>query len=122
MFGFPDETKFSITPEIILEGDTVTLMCENEVLSSNVSWQHVETGFDIQNSSRFSVYTYVLNNMTSVSRLTIYNITQDDAGGLPSSNQGEERSEGLRENQTVVVCVGSLFLFKKKSPGSTFQN
>ncbi|XP_024622039.1 adhesion G protein-coupled receptor F5 isoform X5 [Neophocaena asiaeorientalis asiaeorientalis] len=77
---YSNETKFSITPEIILEGDTVTLMCENEVLSSNVSWQHVETGFDIQNSSRFSVYTYVLNNMTSVSRLTIYNITQDDAG------------------------------------------
>ncbi|XP_060164117.1 adhesion G protein-coupled receptor F5 isoform X2 [Globicephala melas] len=77
---YSNETKFSITPEIIFEGDTVTLMCENEVLSSNVSWQHVETGFDIQNSSRFSVYTYVLNNMTSVSRLTIYNITQDDAG------------------------------------------
>ncbi|KAB0397843.1 hypothetical protein E2I00_004471 [Balaenoptera physalus] len=77
---YSNETKFSITPEIILEGDTVTLMCENEVLSSNVSWQHVETGFDIQNSSRFSIYTYVLNNMTSVSRLTIYNITQDDAG------------------------------------------
>ncbi|XP_057411436.1 adhesion G protein-coupled receptor F5 isoform X5 [Balaenoptera acutorostrata] len=77
---YSNETKFSITPEIILEGDTVTLMCENEVLSSNVSWQHVETGFDVQNSSRFSVYTYVLNNMTSVSRLTIYNITQDDAG------------------------------------------
>eukprot|EP00069_Balaena_mysticetus_P000030 bmy_00009T0 len=77
---YSNETKLSITPEIILEGDTVTLMCENEVLSSNVSWQHVETGFDIQNSSRFSIYTYVLNNMTSVSRLTIYNITQDDAG------------------------------------------
>ncbi|XP_026983251.1 adhesion G protein-coupled receptor F5 isoform X4 [Sagmatias obliquidens] len=77
---YSNETKFSITPEIIFEGDTVTLMCENEVLSSNVSWQHVETGFDIQNSSRFSIYTYVLNNMTSVSRLTIYNITQDDAG------------------------------------------
>ncbi|XP_073666742.1 adhesion G protein-coupled receptor F5 isoform X4 [Tursiops truncatus] len=77
---YSNETKFSITPEIIFEGDTVTLMCENEVLSSNVSWQHVDTGFDIQNSSRFSIYTYVLNNMTSVSRLTIYNITQDDAG------------------------------------------
>ncbi|XP_059965556.1 adhesion G protein-coupled receptor F5 isoform X2 [Mesoplodon densirostris] len=77
---YSNETKFSISPEIILEGDTVTLTCENEVLSSNISWQHVETGFDIQNSSRFSIYTYVLNNMTSVSRLTIYNITQDDAG------------------------------------------
>ncbi|GAB5571584.1 adhesion G protein-coupled receptor F5 isoform X1 [Prionailurus iriomotensis] len=75
-----DETKFTIVPEIIFEGDTVTLMCETEVLSSNVSWHHVERHSDLQNNSRFSVYTFVLNNMTSISRLTIYNITQGDAG------------------------------------------
>ncbi|VFV36588.1 probable g-protein coupled receptor [Lynx pardinus] len=75
-----NETKFTIVPEIIFEGDTVTLMCETEVLSSNVSWHHVERHSDIQNNSRFSVYTFVLNNMTSISRLTIYNITQGDAG------------------------------------------
>ncbi|KAM8778755.1 adhesion G protein-coupled receptor F5 isoform 2-T3 [Rhynchonycteris naso] len=75
-----NETKFSVIPEIIFEGDTVTLTCETEVLSSNVSWHHVERRADIQNSSRFWVYTAVLNNMTSVSRLTMYNITQADAG------------------------------------------
>nr|XP_008261235.1 adhesion G protein-coupled receptor F5 isoform X1 [Oryctolagus cuniculus]XP_008261236.1 adhesion G protein-coupled receptor F5 isoform X1 [Oryctolagus cuniculus] len=75
-----NETKFSVTPEIIFEGDTVILICETDVLSSNVSWHHVERRFDIQNSSRFSVYNTVLNNMTSVSRLTIYNISGDDAG------------------------------------------
>ncbi|XP_012520136.1 PREDICTED: probable G-protein coupled receptor 116 isoform X4 [Propithecus coquereli] len=75
-----NETKFSVIPQVIFEGDTVTLSCENEVLSSNVSWHHVERRFDIQNSSRFSIYTVVLNNMTSVSSLTIYNITQGDAG------------------------------------------
>ncbi|XP_047588752.1 adhesion G protein-coupled receptor F5 isoform X1 [Lutra lutra] len=75
-----NETKFTVIPEIIFEGDTVNLVCENEVLSSNVSWHHVERRFDIQNSSRFLVYTTVLNNMTSISRLTIYNITQGDAG------------------------------------------
>ncbi|XP_008056651.1 adhesion G protein-coupled receptor F5 isoform X1 [Carlito syrichta] len=75
-----NETKISVTPEIIHEGDTVSLVCENEVLSSNVSWHHVEQRFDIQNSSRFSIYTAVLNNMTSVSSLTIYNITSGDAG------------------------------------------
>ena len=92
MFGFPDETKFSITPEIIFEGDTVTLMCENEVFSTNVSWTQVETGFDIQNSTEASIYTSVLNNMTSVSRLIIRNITRGSMGGLPWS-------EGLRKNQ-----------------------
>ncbi|XP_058518258.1 adhesion G protein-coupled receptor F5 isoform X2 [Ochotona princeps] len=75
-----NETKFFVTPEIIFEGDTVRLTCETEVMSSNVSWQHVERRFDIQNSSRFSVYTTVLNNMTSVSHLTIYNISRGDAG------------------------------------------
>ncbi|KAI4561082.1 hypothetical protein MJG53_021139 [Ovis ammon polii x Ovis aries] len=73
---YSNETKFSITPEIIFEGDTVTLMCENEVFSTNVSWMHVETGLDIQNSTEVSIYTSMLNNMTSVSRLIIHNITR----------------------------------------------
>ncbi|XP_027814752.1 adhesion G protein-coupled receptor F5 isoform X2 [Ovis aries] len=73
---YSNETKFSITPEIIFEGDTVTLTCENEVFSTNVSWMHVETGLDIQNSTEVSIYTSMLNNMTSVSRLIIHNITR----------------------------------------------
>ncbi|XP_055981925.1 adhesion G protein-coupled receptor F5 isoform X2 [Sorex fumeus] len=75
-----NETKFSVTPEVIFEGDSVTLMCENDVPSSNVSWHRVEGRMDIQNSSHFSIYTSVLNNLTSVSQLTIYNITRGDAG------------------------------------------
>lgn len=75
------------------------MVCENEVLSSNVSWHHVERRSDIQNSSRFSVYTTVLNNMTSVSRLTIYNITQGEAGGFPSKNRCGERSKELIKKQ-----------------------
>ncbi|KAF3831608.1 hypothetical protein GH733_000420 [Mirounga leonina] len=82
-----NETKFTIIPEIIFEGDTVNLVCENEVLSSNVSWHHVERRSDLQNSSRFSVYSTVLNNVTSISSLTIYNITPGDAGGFPSKNR-----------------------------------
>ncbi|XP_004673605.1 PREDICTED: probable G-protein coupled receptor 116 isoform X2 [Condylura cristata] len=75
-----NETKFSVIPEIIFEGDTVTLVCETEIPSSNVSWHHVQGRSDIQNSSQYEVYTSVLNNMTSVSRLTIYNITKRDEG------------------------------------------
>ncbi|XP_033073278.1 adhesion G protein-coupled receptor F5 isoform X2 [Trachypithecus francoisi] len=75
-----NETKFSVTPEIIFEGDTVSLVCENELLSSNVSWRYEEQQLEIQNSSRFSIYTAVFNNMTSVSKLTIRNITPGDAG------------------------------------------
>ena len=120
-FGFPDETKFTIVPEIIFEGDTVTLMCETEVLSSNVSWHHVERHSDLQNNSRFSVYTFVLNNMTSISRLTIYNITQGDAGGISSNNWCRERNKKLIKKQAVEGVFG-VFLSGKKSPGSTFQN
>uniref|UniRef100_G1P4T3 Adhesion G protein-coupled receptor F5 n=1 Tax=Myotis lucifugus TaxID=59463 RepID=G1P4T3_MYOLU len=75
-----NETRFFVTPEIIFEGDTVTLVCENDVLSSNVSWHHVGRHANIQNGSRFWVYTTVLNNLTSVSRLTVFNITLGDAG------------------------------------------
>ncbi|XP_073938094.1 adhesion G protein-coupled receptor F5 isoform X1 [Castor canadensis] len=79
--GVPsNETKFTIIPEIIFEGDTVTLECENEILSPNVTWYYGENRSDIQNMSRFSIYTSMLNNITSLSRLTIYNFTQDDAG------------------------------------------
>uniref|UniRef100_A0A2I3NHV8 Adhesion G protein-coupled receptor F5 n=1 Tax=Papio anubis TaxID=9555 RepID=A0A2I3NHV8_PAPAN len=75
-----NETKFSVTPEIIFEGDTVSLVCENELLSSNVSWRYEEQQLEIQNSSKFSIYTAVFNNMTSVSKLIIRNITPGDAG------------------------------------------
>ncbi|XP_029426078.1 adhesion G protein-coupled receptor F5 isoform X2 [Nannospalax galili] len=79
--GVPNnETKFTVTPEVIFEGDNVTLECENEIVSYNVSWYYGENRSDIQNSSRFLIYTTVLNNMSSVSRLTIYNFTEHDAG------------------------------------------
>ncbi|XP_073080816.1 adhesion G protein-coupled receptor F5 isoform X2 [Manis javanica] len=75
-----NETKLFAEPKTILEGDTVTVVCENEILSTNVSWYDVKMGSKIQNSSRFSVNTSVLNNMTSVSHLIIYNVTRGDAG------------------------------------------
>ncbi|XP_017360643.1 adhesion G protein-coupled receptor F5 isoform X2 [Cebus imitator] len=74
-----NDIKLSVTPEIIFEGDTVSLVCENDILSSNVSWRYKEQELEIQNSSRFSIYTAIFN-MTSVSKLTIHNITLGDAG------------------------------------------
>ncbi|XP_051853064.1 adhesion G protein-coupled receptor F5 isoform X1 [Antechinus flavipes] len=74
-----NETKFSIDPEIIYEGDKVMMKCENEVQSTNVTWRHLERATEIQNSSGFSIYTY-LNHQVSISILTIYNISLIDAG------------------------------------------
>ncbi|XP_068921915.1 adhesion G protein-coupled receptor F5 isoform X1 [Petaurus breviceps papuanus] len=74
-----NETKFSVVPEVIYEGDTVTLKCENEVQSTNVTWRHFERATDIQNSTGFSIYTY-LSHQVSISILTIHNISLIDAG------------------------------------------
>lgn len=82
-FEFPDETKFTVTPEVIFEGDRVVLECESEILSSNASWYYGEKRSEIQNHGRFSIQTSVLN-MSLVSRLTIYNFTKQDAGELPT--------------------------------------
>lgn len=79
--GTPNnETKFTIIPDVIFEGDNVTLECENEIVSSNTSWYYGEKHSEIPNSDRFSIHTTVLNNMSLVSRLTIYNFTRRDAG------------------------------------------
>ncbi|MEJ1285164.1 adhesion G protein-coupled receptor F5 [Cricetulus griseus] len=75
-----NETKFTVTPEVIFEGDSVILECESEITSSNASWYRGEKRFEVQNGGRFSVHTSVLNNMSLVSRLTIYNFTKQDAG------------------------------------------
>nr|XP_048298681.1 adhesion G protein-coupled receptor F5 isoform X1 [Myodes glareolus]XP_048298682.1 adhesion G protein-coupled receptor F5 isoform X1 [Myodes glareolus]XP_048298683.1 adhesion G protein-coupled receptor F5 isoform X1 [Myodes glareolus] len=74
-----NETKFTVTPEVIFEGDRVVLECESEILSSNASWYYGEKRSEIQNHGRFSIQTSVLN-MSLVSRLTIYNFTKQDAG------------------------------------------
>ncbi|XP_049975289.1 adhesion G protein-coupled receptor F5 isoform X3 [Alexandromys fortis] len=75
-----NETKFTVTPEVILEGDSVVLECESEIVSSNTSWYYGEKRSEIQSGGRFSIHTSVLNNMSLVSRLTIYNFTKRDAG------------------------------------------
>ncbi|XP_040585454.1 adhesion G protein-coupled receptor F5 isoform X3 [Mesocricetus auratus] len=75
-----NETKFTVTPEVIFEGDSVILECESEIVSSNASWYHGEKRLEIQSGGRFSIHTSVLNNMSLVSRLTIYNFTKQDAG------------------------------------------
>ncbi|EHB11477.1 Putative G-protein coupled receptor 116 [Heterocephalus glaber] len=79
--GVNNETKLSVMPAIIFEGDTVTLECENEVLSSNVSWLYGEGLSSLArlwNGSRHFIYTTV--QLTSMSRLTITNFTQEDEG------------------------------------------
>ncbi|XP_076771354.1 adhesion G protein-coupled receptor F5 isoform X4 [Arvicanthis niloticus] len=75
-----NETKFTVIPEFIFEGDNVTLECETEFVTSNTSWYYGEKRSEIQNSDRFSIHTSIINNISLITRLTIYNFTQRDAG------------------------------------------
>lgn len=75
-----NETKFTVIPEFIFEGDNVTLECETEFVTSNTSWYYGEKRSDIQNSNKFSIHTTVINNISLITRLIIYNFTQHDAG------------------------------------------
>nr|XP_042122495.1 adhesion G protein-coupled receptor F5 isoform X3 [Peromyscus maniculatus bairdii] len=75
-----NETKFTVIPEVIFEGDNVTLECESEIVSSNTSWYYEGRRLDMKDGGRFSIHTSVLNNMSLVSRLIIYNFTKHDAG------------------------------------------
>ncbi|KAM5262904.1 adhesion G protein-coupled receptor F5 [Ctenodactylus gundi] len=75
-----NETKFTVTPEVILEGDTVVLECENDVLSPNMSWFFGEGHSLLQNDSKVSIQNTLQHNLTSVSRLTITNVTAQDSG------------------------------------------
>jgi hypothetical protein len=88
LFDFLDETKFTVIPEFIFEGDNVTLECETEFVTSNTSWYYGEKRSDIQNSDKYSIHTTVINNISLITRLTIYNFTQHDAGGFPIRDLG----------------------------------
>ncbi|XP_023574997.1 adhesion G protein-coupled receptor F5 isoform X1 [Octodon degus] len=79
--GVNNETKITTIPAVIFEGDEVVVECENEALSTNVSWFYGKERSSLsmlQNSSRYCMYTTV--QLNSVSRLTIHNFTQEDAG------------------------------------------
>lgn len=60
----------------------MTLECETEFVTSNTSWYYGDKRSDIQNSDKFSIHTEVINNISLITRLTIYNFTQHDAGGF----------------------------------------
>jgi hypothetical protein len=70
--------------------------------------------------SRFSIYTSMLNNITSLSRLTIYNFTQDDAGEFLLTDLCEEWN-GVVIKEQSILHIDSVSLLKKKSPGSCFN-
>lgn len=77
LFVFPDQTNFTVSPTDIFEGDTVTLICEINSTSKNVTWYH----FDqiISTSMRYSMEKKVTTK-TSRSTLKIASIMMKDSG------------------------------------------
>lgn len=85
------------------------LECESEIVSSNVSWYYGEKRSVIQNSDRFSIHTAVLNNMSLVTRLTIFNFTRQDAGGFLTRVLWEELNSVPREAAHRIGVGGELY-------------
>ncbi|XP_068793118.1 adhesion G protein-coupled receptor F5 isoform X2 [Struthio camelus] len=72
-----NQTNFTVIPVDIFEGDTITLICETNVASENVTWYH--SGQIISNSNRHSVITQVTQK-TSRTILKITEVTTVDSG------------------------------------------
>ncbi|XP_027311150.3 adhesion G protein-coupled receptor F5 isoform X1 [Anas platyrhynchos] len=72
-----NETKFTVSPEEIFEGDTVTLMCEINAEPGNAAWYH--SNQTISNSSQHLLKTEFTTGELK-SNLTITNVTTKDSG------------------------------------------
>ncbi|XP_014457117.1 adhesion G protein-coupled receptor F5 isoform X2 [Alligator mississippiensis] len=69
-----DQTNFTVFPDDIFEGDTVTMTCQTNITSWNVTWDH--SGQVISQSDRHSIQS----TGTSISTLKITNCAQSDSG------------------------------------------
>lgn len=74
LFVFPDQTNFTVSPEDIFEGDTVTLTCKINSTSENVTWYHLGQIIST-NSLLYRVYSKF-----SESILEVANVTMKDSG------------------------------------------
>ncbi|XP_041888762.1 adhesion G protein-coupled receptor F5 isoform X1 [Corvus kubaryi] len=70
-----NQTKFTVKPSNIFEGDTVTLTCEINSTFANATWYHSDQ--PISTSSRYSIET-VLATRRSILKIT--NVTMKDSG------------------------------------------
>ncbi|XP_062429208.1 adhesion G protein-coupled receptor F5 isoform X2 [Rhea pennata] len=72
-----NQTNFTVSPVDIFEGDTITLICETNITSENVTWYH--SGQIISSSNRHSLMIKITRR-TSKTVLKITEVTAMDSG------------------------------------------
>ncbi|XP_067401010.1 adhesion G protein-coupled receptor F5 [Emydura macquarii macquarii] len=99
----PDQTNFSVSPEDIFEGDTVTMNCETSLDIGDVHWYH--SGQVILNSRRHSMSSITIEGMTK-SELKITNVTQDDTGAYTCTfmNSSLHKKWSFKATHNITVA------------------
>ncbi|KFQ54850.1 putative G-protein coupled receptor 116, partial [Nestor notabilis] len=102
-----DQTNFIVSPADIFEGDTVTLICEINSTSKNVTWYH----FDqiISTSMRYSMERKVTKK-TSRSTLKIANIMMKDSGSYKCTFTSSDQFNTLIYKATETIAVSPLYI------------
>ncbi|NXW63265.1 AGRF5 protein, partial [Eurystomus gularis] len=97
-----DQTKFTVSPEDISEGDTVQLICEINSVSDNVDWYHFSR--IIPNRFPYSL-ARTFSKTTSSSILKITNITMKDSGPYMCifSNHSHFYRQEYKAKRTITV-------------------
>ncbi|NWU61228.1 AGRF5 protein, partial [Pterocles burchelli] len=102
-----DQTKFTVNPVDIFEGDTVALICEINSTSENVTWYY----FDqiISTSFWFSIETEVTRR-NSRSILKIFNSTMKDSGSYRCAFTNSNQFHTVIYKATKAIAVSPLYI------------
>ncbi|KAJ6659660.1 hypothetical protein lerEdw1_018629 [Lerista edwardsae] len=96
------DIQMSVFPDLIFEGDTITMRCELNQVSNNVSW-YFSDGL-VTNSSRHSITSGVLDG-TSMSTLKISSITLNETGNYSCMFTKQAKSVPLifQDDKSIAV-------------------
>ncbi|XP_065537851.1 adhesion G protein-coupled receptor F5 [Lathamus discolor] len=102
-----NQTNFTVSPIDIFEGDTLTLICEINSTSKNVTWYH----FDqiISTSMRYSMEKKVTTK-TSRSTLKIASVTMKDSGSYKCTFTNSDQFNTLIYKATKTIAVSPLYI------------
>ncbi|NXK11878.1 AGRF5 protein, partial [Herpetotheres cachinnans] len=100
-----NQTRFTVSPADIFEGDTVRLICEANSTSENVTWYHFDQIISI--SSRYSMEKKVSRRI-SKSILKINNITMKDSGSYRCTFTNSDPFYTLIYKATKTIAVSPL--------------
>ncbi|XP_072711671.1 adhesion G protein-coupled receptor F5 [Ciconia boyciana] len=102
-----NQTNFTVSPADIFEGDTVTLICEINSPSENVTWYHCDK---IISPSFWYPMERRVSQRTSKSILKIRNITMENSGSYRCTFTNSNQFHTLIYNAMKTIAVSSLYI------------